>query len=78
MTQITARVSEELAAALNAAAEQVGSSRADVIRRALESYLEDFEDVSVAMERLRDESDPVLEWDEVRRELLGPAGLRLS
>ena len=78
MTQITARVSEELAAALSAAAAQVGSSRADVIRRALESYLEDFEDVSVAAARLRDDSDHVLEWDEVRRELLGPAGLRLS
>ena len=72
MTQITARVSEELAAALNAAAAHVGSSRADVIRRALETYLEDFEDVSVAAARLQDDSDPVLEWDEVRLELLGP------
>ena len=72
MTQITARVSEALARSLDAAAAQVGTSRADVIRRALESYLEDLEDVSVAMERLRDASDPVLEWDEVRRELPGP------
>ncbi len=70
MTQITARVSEELARSLDAAAAQAGSSRADVIRRALESYLEDFEDVSVAMERLQDDSDPLLEWDEVRRELV--------
>ena len=46
-------------------------SRADVVRQALERYLEDFDDLSVAMERMRDPSDPVLDWDEVRRELLG-------
>ena len=78
MTQITARVSEELAAALSAAAAQVGISRADVIRRALKSYLEDLEDATVAAARLRDDSDPVLDWDEVKRELLGSAGPRQS
>ena len=46
-------------------------SRADLIRQAIERYLEDFDDLSVAVERMRDPSDPVLDWDEVRRELLG-------
>ena len=46
-------------------------SRADVVRQALERYLEDFDDLSVAVERMRNPSDPVLDWDEVRRELLG-------
>ena len=40
-------------------------------RQALEHYLEDFDDLSVAVERLRDPSDPVLDWDEVRHDLLG-------
>ena len=71
MTQITARVPDELALSLNAAAAQLKRSRADVVRLALESYLEDFDDLSVALDRLRDPSDPVLDWDEVRRELLG-------
>ncbi len=71
MTQITARVPEELAAALDAAAAVLKRSRADVIRQALERYLEDFDDLSVAVERMRNPSDPVLDWDEVRRELLG-------
>ena len=72
MTQITARVPDELAESLDAAAAQLKRSRADVIRQALEKYLEDFDDLSAALDRLRDPSDPVLDWDEVRRELLGP------
>ena len=72
MTQITARVPDELAEALNSAAAQLKRSRADVIRQALERYLEDFDDLSAALDRLRDPSDQVLDWDEVRRELLGP------
>ena len=71
MAQITARVPDELAAALDAAAAQLKRSRANVVRQALEMYLEDFNDLSVALDRLRDPSDPVLDWDEVRRELLG-------
>ena len=70
MAQITARVSDEVAEALDAAAATLHRSRAEVIRQALESYLEDFDDLTVALERLRDPSDPVLDWDEVRRELL--------
>ena len=72
MAQITARVPDELAEALDAASTQLNRSRAEVIRQALERYLEDFSDLSVALDRLRDPSDPVLDWDEVRRELLGP------
>ena len=72
MAQITARVPDELAEALNAASTQLNRSRAEVIRQALERYLEDFVDLSVALDRLRDPSDPVLDWDEVRRDVLGP------
>ena len=70
MAQITARVPDEVAAALDTAAAALNRSRAEVIRQALESYLEDFDDLTVALERLRDPSDPVLDWDEVKRELL--------
>ena len=63
MTQITARVPDELAEALDAASAQLNRSRAEVIRQALEQYLEDFDDLSVALDRLRDPSDPVLDWD---------------
>ena len=70
MAQITARVPDALVGALDEVAAQLKRSRADVVRQALERYLEDFDDLTVAIERLRDPSDPVLDWDQVRRELL--------
>ena len=70
MGQITARVPTALIEALDAAAAQLNRSRAQIVRQALERYLEDYDDLAVALERLRDPSDPVLDWDEVRRELL--------
>ncbi len=70
MQQITARVSDDLVQALDAAASELKRSRADIVRQALERYLEDFDDLTVALERLRDPSDPALDWDQVRDELL--------
>lgn len=70
MSQITARLPDALVEALDAAAKELNRSRADIVRQAVERYLEDFDDLSVAVERLRDPSDPVLDWDQVRRELL--------
>ena len=71
MSQITARVPDQLVEALDMAAARLKRSRADVIRQALERYLEDYDDLEVALSRLRDPADPVLDWDQVRQELLG-------
>ena len=70
MTRITTRVSDEMVEALDAAAAKLRHSRADVMRQALEQYLEDFDDLSAALDRLRDPSDLILDWDDVRRYIL--------
>ena len=70
MSQITARLPGEVVDALDAAASRLKRSRAEIVRQAIERYLEDFDDLSAAVDRLRDPSDPVLDWDRVRRELL--------
>lgn len=62
MAEIVARVPDELAAALDATAAALQSSRAAVVRQALEQYLEDFDDAAVASARLRDAADPALDW----------------
>ena len=69
--QVTARLPDPVVDALDSAARQLRRSRADVIRQAVERYLQDFDDLSTAIQRLRDPGDPVLDWDRVRRELLG-------
>ena len=43
-----------------------------MVRQAIESYLDDFEDVAVAVQALQDPADLVLDCDGVRGELLGP------
>ena len=68
--QVTARLPDPVVEALDSAARQLRRSRADVIRQAVEHYLQDFDDLSIAIQRLRDPGDPVLDWDRVRRELL--------
>ena len=70
MTQITARLPNDVVDALDEAANRLKRSRAEIIRQAIERYLEEFDDLSVAVDRLRDPNDPVLDWDQVRREFL--------
>ena len=36
----------------------------------MECDQEDHDDIAVALERLHDPADPVIDWDQVKRELL--------
>ena len=70
MTQITARLPDNLVAALDDAATRLRRTRADIVRQAVEYYLDDFEDINCAIEVLQDPADAVLDWELVKRELL--------
>ncbi len=70
MTQVSARLSDDLVKSIDEAARTMHRSRADIIRLAIEYYLDDIEDLRLAMDRLRDPADPILDWSEVRRDLL--------
>ena len=70
MSQITARLSDDVVSALDKAAQTLHRSRADIIRQAIESYLEDFGDLSIALERLQDPTDENVDWEEAKRALL--------
>jgi len=70
MSQITARLPDEMLEAIDHAARTLHRSRADIIRKSIEHYLEDFDDLNTALDRLRDPSDEVLDWDAAKRELL--------
>lgn len=71
MSQITARLPERLVKEMDVAAKRLRRTRADLIRQAIECYLDDLEDLKPGLERLEDAADPVLDWQDVRRELLG-------
>lgn len=68
-TDATVRLSAHEVAVLDRAAAQLGQSRTDVVRLAIESYLDDFDDITTATDRLEDSSDVVRDWDEVKRSL---------
>lgn len=70
MSQITARLPDEIVASLDKVAHALHRSRAEIMRQAIEMYLEDFEDLSVSIERLRDPADECIDWQEARRALL--------
>ena len=70
MPKITISLPDSYADALASVANQARCDRAEIIRRAIGRYIEDFEDLSAADERLQDPDDPALPWDEVRNELL--------
>ena len=70
MNQITTRLPDDLAGELNAMAARLERSRADIVRHAIERYLDDLDDLEATAERLRDPDDPALDWDRARRELL--------
>jgi len=70
MVQVTARLPDPLGDELDAAAQRLHRSRADIIRQAIEYYLDDIEDLRAGVAALRDPADPELEWSEVRDALL--------
>jgi len=70
MTRVTARIPENLLKKIDEAARSLGRSRAQIIRQAIEYYLADVDDLRLGLESLNDPADPVLDWDEVKRDLL--------
>lgn len=66
MTWIAARLPNGLVDALDEAANRLEWSRSELVREAVERYIEDLDDISAAAERLRDPNDPELDWNRVR------------
>ena len=70
MTEISANLPDTLGASLESVAAQLRHPKSEVVRQAIESYLEDSEDLTQAREVLQDDSDPALDWEGVKRDFL--------
>ena len=66
---ISVRLPQDLAEQLDAIARETERPRSFIIQKALESYIEDFADVQIALDRLRDQKDPVVSSREMRKSL---------
>ena len=70
MTEISANLPDTLGASLESVSAQLRHPKSEVVRQAIESYLEDYEDLTQAREVLQGDSDPALDWEGVKRDLL--------
>ena len=68
-TAVSIRLPDVLARELEHIADETERSRSFHIQKALESYIEDFADVQIALDRLRDQKDPVVSSRELRQSL---------
>jgi len=68
-TAISVRLPKELAEQLDNIAKETERPRSFIILKALESYMEDYADLQVALDRLHDRTDPIISSKELRKSL---------
>jgi len=68
-TAISVRLPKDLVERLDSIAEETERPRSFIILKALESYMEDYADLQVALDRLHDKMDPVISGRELRKSL---------
>jgi len=66
---LSVRLPEMLAKELDHIAGETERPRSFHVQKALESYIEEFADVQIALDRLRDQKDPVVSSQEMRKSL---------
>jgi RHH-type rel operon transcriptional repressor/antitoxin RelB len=68
-TAISVRLPDGVANKLGSIAKETERSRSFLVQKAVEMYINDFADLQVAIDRLRDNSDPVVSSQEMRESL---------
>ncbi|MCH7763566.1 MAG: DNA-binding protein [Candidatus Marinimicrobia bacterium] len=66
---ISVRLPEDIANNLADVASETERSKSFHIQKAIEIYLEEFADVQIALDRLRDKDDPLISSEELRAEV---------
>lgn len=66
---ISIRLPDELAEHLKGIAKETDRPRSYIIQKAIEVYLEEYSDLQVALDRLRDKTDAVITGKELRKSL---------
>ena len=68
-TAISVRLPKDLADRLDVIAKETERPRSFIIQKALESYIEDFADLQIALDRLHDKGDTMISGKELRKSL---------
>ena len=68
-TAMSVRLPKELSEQLDSIARETERPRSFIIQKALESYIEDYADLQIALDRLHDKTDPLVSGKELRKSL---------
>jgi RHH-type rel operon transcriptional repressor/antitoxin RelB len=68
-TAISVRLPKDLASQLDSIAKETERPRSFIIQKALESYIDDFADLQIALDRLHDKGDEVISAKAMRKSL---------
>ncbi len=68
-TALSVRLPDKLAKELDSIAVATERSKSFLVQKALESYLKDQADLQIALDRLRDTSDPIISIEKMRKEI---------
>lgn len=68
-TSMSIRLPDDLARQLDEIAKETERSKAFHIQKALEAYMEEYADLQVALDRLHDQTDPIVSSKEMRKSL---------
>lgn len=68
-TAISVRLPEGLAEQLDTISKETQRPRSFIIQKALESYIEDYADLQIALDRLHDKTDAVVSSKELRKSI---------
>lgn len=66
-TAISVRLPKDLAEQLDTIAKETDRPRSYIIQKALQSYIEDFSDLQIALDRLHDKTDTIISSSELRK-----------
>jgi RHH-type transcriptional regulator, rel operon repressor / antitoxin RelB len=66
---ISVRIPKELSDQVDGIAKETERSRSFIVQKALESYIEDYADLQVALDRLHDKTDAIVSSKEMRKSL---------
>ena len=68
-TALSVRLPDGMTQELDQIARETERSRSFHVQRALEKYIQEFADVQIALDRLRDQQDPVVSSRDLRKSL---------
>jgi len=68
-TALSVRLPKALADQLDSIAKETERPRSYIIQKAIESYIEDYADLQIALDRLHDKTDQVVSGKELRKSL---------